>query len=275
LTSKPFGVNLTILGAKRGEPEFPSEFAEVITKNKIRVVETCGGGIPLMKQVHALLRAGGVAVLISKCVQVKHALAAQNELGSDMVSLMGFDSGGLPGEADIGIFVQAALAKKQLRIPFLLSGGVANGSQLLAALALGAAGVQVGTRFNATVECSVWPDAFKARMLAAGPRDTVIIGKPFNASSRVLKNKDATAVLAIEKELGKDVKFQDVGKLIMFDRLRDGIAAQDADLGVWNCGQSVALIDDVPTCKALITRLIQEAEDALHLSVLPSFTASL
>eukprot|EP00729_Bicosta_minor_P025693 gene25693-10910_t len=107
MTGKPFGVNLTILGAKRGEPEF-----------RALIVETCGGGIPLMRKVHELLRAGGVEVLISKCVQVKHALAAQNELGADIVSLMGFDSGGLPGEADIGIFVQAALAKKELKIPF-------------------------------------------------------------------------------------------------------------------------------------------------------------
>lgn len=184
LTEKPFGVNLTILGEKRGAPEFPEEFAAVIVKNGIRVVETCGGGVKLMKRLHEVLRAGGVEVLVSKCVQVKHAVVAQNELGADMVSLMGFDSGGLPGEADIGLFIQAALAKKQLSIPFLLSGGVATGEQLVAALAMGAAGVQIGTRFNATKECNILPESFKRKMVEAGPRDTVIVMKPFKASSR-------------------------------------------------------------------------------------------
>jgi nitronate monooxygenase len=135
LTDKPFGVNLTILGEKRGEPEFPHEFAEVIAANNIKIMETCGGGIPLMKELHKILRAGGVEVIMSKCVAVKHALTAQTELGSDMVSLMGFDSGGLPGEADTGIFINMALAQKQLTIPFIASGGIATGRQLLAALA--------------------------------------------------------------------------------------------------------------------------------------------
>ena len=184
LTDKPFGVNLTILGEKRGAPEFPEEFARVIVENKIRVVETCGGGVKLMKRLHDVLRKGGVEVIISKCVQVKHALVAQDKLGSDMISLMGFDSGGLPGEADIGLFVQAALAKRELRVPFLLSGGVATGDQLLAALAMGAAGVQIGTRFNATKECNIFPENFKQKMVEAGPRDTVIVMKPFKASSR-------------------------------------------------------------------------------------------
>jgi NADH:quinone reductase (non-electrogenic) len=103
----------------------------------------------------------------------------------------------------------------------------------------------------------------------------VVIGRPFNASSRVLRNKDAVAVLAIEREQGKDIKFKDVGKLIMFDRLRDGIAAEDPDMGVWNCGQSVALIDDVPTCQDLISRLISEAEEALAIGIKPLFTSSL
>lgn len=167
--------------------------------------------------------------------------------------------------------MQAALAKKELKIPFLLSGGVATGAQLLAALALGAAGVQIGTRFNATVECSIFPDAFKSKMLMAGPRDTLVLGKPFKASSRVIRNKDAEAVKAIEHDKGKTLKFGDVGAYIKFDRLREGIANADPDLGVWNCGQSVALIDDIPTCKELIARLIREAEETLSSTVNPMF----
>jgi nitronate monooxygenase len=130
LTSKPFGVNLTILGEKRGEAEYPEEFIAVICNAGVHIVETCGGSIPLMSKLHAALRKGGVKTIISKCVQVQHALIAQNKLGSDVISLMGFDSGGLPGEVDVGVFVQMALAKKCLKIPFVCSGGVATGRQV-------------------------------------------------------------------------------------------------------------------------------------------------
>ena len=277
MTSKPFAVNLTILGEKRGEPEYPDEFAQVICKNNIKIVETCGSNKKLMIKLHNQLRQGGVQVIISKCVAVKHALSAQNDLGSDMVSLMGFDSGGLPGEADTGIFVQCALAKKKLKIPFLLSGGVANGSQLLAALALGAAGVQIGTRFNATVECSKFNDKFKERMVQAGVKDSVIIMSSFSASSRVLKNKDAEEILKKEHEKGGKMgvmegklTFKDIGKYAMFDRLREGMEMGDPDRGVWNCGQSVALIDEVLTCQEFVTNLINEAKDALK-NVNPMF----
>lgn len=149
--------------------------------------------------------------------------------------------------------------------------GVATGGQLLAALALGAAGVQIGTRFNATLECTIFPASFKSKMVAAGARDTIVIGKPFKASSRVIRNKDAEAVQAIEHEKGNALKFADVGSYIKFDRLRDGIARADPELGVWNCGQSVALIDDVPSCRELIARLVREAEDTLSSTVKPMF----
>ena len=277
MTSKPFGVNLTILGEKRGAPEYPAEFCEVITRNNIKIVETCGSNKALMKQLHADLRAGGVQVIISKCVAIKHALTAQNVLGSDMVSLMGFDSGGLPGEADTGIFVQCAMAKKALKIPFLLSGGVANGSQLLAALALGAAGVQIGTRFNATLECTKFSSEFKDRMVSAGVKDTVIVMSSFNASSRVLKNKDAVAILKVEAEKGGkagvmrgDLTFTDISKYAKFDRLLEGMEKGDPDTGIWNCGQSVALIDDVITCQEFVDRLMTEAKEAM-IGVRPLF----
>ena len=262
--NRPFGVNLTILGVKRGEPEYPHEFVDVIVRNHIEIVETCGGGVKLMRALHEELRRGGVRVIISKCVAVRHALTAQNVLGADMVSLMGADSGGLPGEDDTGLFVQAALAKRQLAIPFLLSGGVATGSQLVAALVLGAAGVQIGTRFNATHECNMLPESFKARMVAAGPRDTIVIMKPFRASSRVMRNTDAEAVAKIEREKGAHVNFSDIGALVKFERLREGLEQGNPDLGVWNCGQSTYLIDDVPTCADLVARLVHEVRCALH-----------
>ena len=123
LTHKPLAVNLTILGEKRGEAEFPESFVETIVGHGVEIVETCGASVPLMQKLHAALRAGGVRVIISKCVSVKQALRCERELGCDMVSLMGFDSGGLPGDSDTGVFVQMALAKHcGLRVPYLCSG---------------------------------------------------------------------------------------------------------------------------------------------------------
>jgi nitronate monooxygenase len=270
MTDKPFGVNLTILGEKRGAPEYPTEFANVICQNNISIVETCGSNKSIMLKLHRQLRDGGVLTIISKCVKVKHALTAQNILGSDMVSLMGYDSGGLPGESDTGIFVQCALAKKQLSIPFLLSGGVANGSQLLAALALGACGVQIGTRFNCTVECTKFAPAFKQRMVEATAKDSIIVMSSFNASSRVLKNKDAMEIKRIEDKgggkagvLSGKLSFKDIGKYAMFDRLLEGMDRGDPDMGIWNCGQSVALVDDILTCQQFVDQLMSEATRAL------------
>lgn len=263
LTSKPFAVNLTLPGEKRGTPEFPEGFCDVICKNDIRVVETCGGSIPIMTKIHERLRSGGVKVIMSKCVHVRSAVIAQDKLGADMISLMGFDSGGLPGEADVGIFVGLALAKKTLRIPFLASGGIGTGRQLVAALALGAVGVQVGTRFNATVECNIFPNSFKEQMVKADDRSTVMVMRPFKNSSRVFKNATAIEINRIEKEKGADLKFQDIGRLVQFDLLMQGIAGNDPDSGVWNCGQSVCLVDDVPTCQVLVSRLINEAHQAM------------
>jgi NAD(P)H-dependent flavin oxidoreductase YrpB (nitropropane dioxygenase family) len=237
MTDKPFGVNLTILGEKRGTPEFPHEFCDCITRNGVKVVETCGSDPGLMAELNRILREGGVEVIMTKCVQIKHALTAQNRLGSDMVTLMGYDSGGLPGEADVGMWVQMALARQQLKIPFLVSGGVATGAQLCAALASGACGVQIGTRFNATQECNIFPDSFKARMLAAGDKDTVIVMKPFKASSRVLKNRTAEQMLAIERG-GDNLDFKQYSSLSKFDTLMDGIAQADPDLGACERRQS-------------------------------------
>eukprot|EP00756_Hemistasia_phaeocysticola_P066889 Hpha_TRINITY_DN9566_c0_g1::TRINITY_DN9566_c0_g1_i1::g.114946::m.114946/K00459/ncd2, npd; nitronate monooxygenase len=262
MTDKPFGVNLTILGEKRGKPEFPHEFVKVIVSNKIRVVETCGSP-GILKQLHPILREGGVEVIISKVTQIAHALVAQDQLGSDMVSLMGYDSGGLPGEADVGLFVQLALARKRLRIPFLASGGVATGEQLVAALSLGAAGVQIGTRFNASTDCDILPLSFKERMIAAGDRDTVMVMKPFRASSRVLKNKTAAAVLDIERSKGSAVKFSDVARYVNFDLLMAGIAEGDPDKGIWNCGQSTALCSDIPSVATIVDRIMNEAGESL------------
>ena len=152
----------------------------------------------------------------------------------------------------------------------LFSGGVANGSQLLAALALGAAGVQIGTRFNATVECNKFGTRYKNRMVKATVKDTVIVMSSFNASSRVFKNRDAMALLQVEKEKGGkagvmrgELGFKDIAEFAMFETLLAGMERDDPDKGVWNCGQSVALIDDIVTCQEFVDRLMQEAKEAM------------
>ena len=226
MTKKPFGVNLTIMGEKRGEPEYPDEFVQVITANHIRIVETCGASHPLMIKLHAQLKRGGVEVIIHKCVKVSQAKRAQEKLGVDMISLMGYDSGGLPGEGDMGIFVQAALAQKVLKIPFLLSGGVGTGQQLTAALALGAAGVQIGTAFNATRECVKFGSSYKRAMVEAGANGTVVVGKSFpGGASRVIRNRDAVEMMRIESEGGGraglkagTLTFADVAHVAKFER---------------------------------------------------------
>mmetsp|Transcript_21531 Transcript_21531/g.38036 ORF Transcript_21531/g.38036 Transcript_21531/m.38036 type:complete len:343 (-) Transcript_21531:129-1157(-) len=273
LTDKPFAVNLTILGEKRGAPEYPAEFAQVITSSGIKIVETCGGTVSLMQKLHQQLRDGGVTTIISKCVQVKHALVAQDKLGSDVIALMGNDSGGLPGEVDMGVFVQMALAKRSLKIPFLASGGVATGEQLVAALALGASGVQIGTAFNTTKECVKFPEAFKQRMIEADAKATGIVMRPMRGSSRVILNGDARAILKIEKEKGANIAFGDVAEYVMFDRLREGMANNDPDRGIWNCGQSVVLVNEVTTCKELVDRIMREAQDTMQNRLLPISSA--
>mmetsp|Transcript_46116 Transcript_46116/g.98519 ORF Transcript_46116/g.98519 Transcript_46116/m.98519 type:complete len:338 (+) Transcript_46116:97-1110(+) len=273
LTSRPFAVNLTVHGEKRGAPKWPEGFVQVICDNGIKIVETCGVSVEFMSKIHERLRAGGVKVIISKCVHVKSAITAQDRLGSDMISIMGFDSGGLPGEADVGLFVTLALAKKSLRIPFLASGGCGSGRQLVAALALGAAGVQVGTRFNATVECNIFPQSFKDQMVKADDRSTVMVMKPMKGSSRVFKNATANEINRLEREKGTKVSFKDIGDLVKFDLLMEGIEKGDPDRGIWNCGQSVALIDDIPTCQELVTRLIREAHEAMD-ELRPAFVQS-
>lgn len=271
MTGKPFGVNLTLLGEKRGEPEYPGPFVAVIVAAGVKIVETCGANRELMSRIHVALHEGGVEVIIHKCVKVSQAVRATEQLPHvSMISLMGFDSGGLPGEADTGIFVQAALAARALAVPFLLSGGVATGSQLTAALALGAAGVQIGTAFNATSDNVMFGPAYKERMVRAGVKDTVVVMSSFNASSRVFRGGDAVKLLAAERAGGGKagvragtLGFKDIAPYAMFEALREGMEAGDPDRGVWNCGQSVALVDKVVTCGELVERLVREAEESL------------
>jgi nitronate monooxygenase len=256
LTDKPFGVNLTILPSMGPPPPY-EEYARVIIEEGVRVVETAGSN----PQKWIQLFKGAGLITIHKCVTIRHALTAER-LGVDTVSLDGFECAGHPGEQDIGNFVLQARGAKVLSRPYVCSGGVGDGRQIAAALALGADGVNCGTRFCATRECN-WPDSFKERMLKANEHDTVLMLRRLNNTCRVFRNDVAVEVERIESEKGEDFDFLDVAHLVNGKRGREAEQRGDADGGIWSAGQVVGLIDSIPTCQELMTQMMQEAEDVI------------
>eukprot|EP00457_Paulinella_chromatophora_P004745 gb/GEZN01004758.1/.p1 GENE.gb/GEZN01004758.1/~~gb/GEZN01004758.1/.p1 ORF type:complete len:347 (+),score=51.32 gb/GEZN01004758.1/:95-1042(+) len=265
LTDKPFGVNLTILPTMAAMPY--DEYAQVIIEEKVRIVETAGSNpkkwIPLFKNAGL--------ITIHKCVAIRHALSAQ-KLGVSIISLDGFECAGHPGEDDIGNFVLQARGRLTLTTPYICSGGVADGAQLAASLALGAEGVNLGTRICATKECN-WPDSFKQRMVQADERQTVLMFRTLHNTARVFKNAVATQVKEIEREKGKDLEFKDIAELVMGKRGREAEARGDPDGGIWSAGQSVGLIQDIPTVAELLARMVDEAEQIIKSRLVSLVTA--
>jgi len=255
LTNKPFGCNLTILPAMV-PPDYEA-FARVIIESGVKIVETAGNNPK--KWVKMFKEAG--LICIHKCVAVRHALSAER-IGVDIISLDSMECGGHPGEDDIGGIVLLAKGAKVLKKPFIASGGIANGAQLAAALALGAEGVNMGTRFCATQECN-WPDSFKKRMLEADERQTVLIFRALHNTARVFKNKVASEVHRIELEKGQNIEFSDVAELVMGKRGREAEKNEDPDGGIWTASQAVGLIDEIPTVTELVDSIMQEAESII------------
>ena len=255
-TKKPFGVNLTILPTM-GKPPPYEEYARVIIEEGVRVVETAGSNPS--KWVRMFRQAG--IITIHKCVTIRHALSAQ-KMGVDIISLDGFECAGHPGEGDVGNFVLQAKGAKVLTTPFICSGGVGDGKQIAAALALGAEGVNCGTRFCATQEGN-WPDSFKDRMLKANEEDTVLMFRKLKNTTRVFANKVAKEVERIESQKGEALKFQDVAHLVAGARGRAAEKANDADGGIWSAGQVVGLIEDTPSVAELMRRLMEECETTI------------
>lgn len=257
LTDKPFGVNLTILPTMGAPPPY-EEYAKVIIEEGVKVVETAGSN---PKKWITLFKAAGL-ITIHKCVAIRHAISAE-KLGVDIVSLDGFECGGHPGEDDIGNFVLQAKGAKVLTKPYICSGGVGDGIQLAASLALGAEGVNCGTRFCATQECN-WPENFKKHMVAGDERQTVLMFRTLHNTARVVRNKVSAEVEALEKEKGKDLQFSDVAHLVMGNRGRQAEQDGDPDGGIWTAGQTIGLIDDIPTCQELMNRIVTEAEETIR-----------
>ena len=250
MTDKPFGVNLTFLPTVTS-PDYPG-YIRAIIEGGIKVVETAGNNP--QKYLPALHEAG--IKVIHKCTSVRHALKAES-IGCDAVSVDGFECGGHPGEDDVPNFILLPRAAEELKIPFVASGGMADGRSLVAALALGAEGINMGTRFIATKEAPVH-DNVKAAIVAATELDTRLVMRPLRNTERVLRNAAVDRLLEKERELGAALKFEDIIEQVagVYPRImREG--AMDA--GAWSCGMVAGLIHDVPTVRELIDRIMAEA----------------
>jgi len=253
LTSKPFGVNFTLLPALR--PPNYKAYAEVIISEGVKVVETAGRK---PDEFITLFKKAGIYV-IHKCVQVKHALHAQ-KLGVDCISMDGFECGGHPGEADVGNWVLLPAAAKKLKIPFIVSGGCATGTQLAAALALGAEGMNMGTRFMATREAKIHSN-IKESIVGASENDTTLVMRSLRNTERVFKTASAMKVREIEAE--KPGNIMAIRHLVTGENYRKSFQETGNPDSVWSCGQTIGLIDDIPTVENLVNRIIWKAEETI------------
>ena len=254
LTDKPFGVNLTFLPSMT-PPDFPG-LIEVIINNGVKVVETAGRNpavyMPAMKDA-------GIKV-IHKCTSVRHSIKAQ-DIGCDAVSVDGFECGGHPGEDDIPNFILLPRAADELDIPFVASGGMADARSLVAAMALGAEGMNMGTRFIATEDAPVHQNV-KEAIVNASELDTRLIMRSLTNTERVLNNPAVESLMAKEKALGDDLKFEDIIDEVagVYPKvMMDG----EPEAGAWSCGMVAGLVSDIPTVKELIDRIMSEAEDII------------
>jgi len=251
MTGKPFGVNLTFLPALAA-PDYPG-YIRAIIEGGVKIVETAGNN---PQQVLPVLHAAGIKV-IHKCTSVRHALKAQS-IGCDAVSVDGFECGGHPGEDDVPNFILLPRAADELEIPFVASGGMADGRSLVAALALGADGINMGTRFIATREAPVHQNV-KQAIVAASELDTRLVMRPLRNTERVLRNGAADRLLEKERALGANLTFEDIREEVagVYPKIMQEGAM---DAGVWSCGMVAGLIHDVPTVKELIDRIMDQAE---------------
>ena len=254
LTDKPFGVNLTFLPSLT-PPDYPG-LIEVIINNGVKVVETAGRNpavyMPAMKEA-------GIKV-IHKCTSVRHSLKAQ-DIGCDAVSVDGFECGGHPGEDDIPNFILLPRAADELDIPFVASGGMADARSLVASMALGAEGMNMGTRFIATEDAPVHQNV-KEAIVNASELDTRLIMRSLTNTERVLNNPAVESLMAKEKALGDDLKFEDIVDevAVVYPKV---MMEGEPEAGAWSCGMVAGLVSDIPTVKELIDRIMSEAEDII------------
>jgi len=255
MTDKPFGVNLTFLPSLT-PPDYPG-MVKAIIDGGVKIVETAGRN---PEQVLPPLKAAGVTV-IHKCTSVRHSLKAQS-IGCDAVSVDGFECGGHPGEDDVPNFILLPRAAEELTIPFVASGGMADGRSLVAALAFGADGINMGTRFIATKEAPVH-QRVKEALVAATELDTRLIMRPLRNTERVMRNPAVERLLEKEKALGANLQFSDIIEEVagVYPKI---MLEGDMEAGAWSCGMVAGLIHDIPTVKELIDRIMAEAESIIR-----------
>jgi NAD(P)H-dependent flavin oxidoreductase YrpB (nitropropane dioxygenase family) len=250
MTDKPFGVNLTFLPVLT-QPDYPG-YIRAIVEGGVRIVETAGNNP--QKWLPALHEAG--IKVIHKCTSVRHSLKAE-AIGCDAVSVDGFECGGHPGEDDVPNFILLPRAAEELKIPFVASGGMADGRSLVAALSLGADGINMGTRFIATREAPVHENVKRA-IVAASELDTRLVMRPLRNTERVLKNAAAERLLEKERSLGAKLKFEDIIEQVagVYPRI---MQQGEMDAGVWSCGMVAGLINDIPSVRELIDHIMDQA----------------
>lgn len=255
MTPHPFAVNLTLLPAL--VPPDYSAYAQAIIDSNITIVETAGNSPgPIIKQ----LKDAGCTVL-HKCTTIRHARSAV-ALGVDFLSIDGFECAGHVGESDITNFILLGRARQSLSVPFIASGGFADGQGLAAALALGAEGINMGTRFMCTVEAPIHRN-IKDAIVEAQETDTELVLRRWRNTSRLFGNKVAKEAVRVERE-SRSGKFEDVAPLVSGKRGREVFVNGDVDYGVWTAGQVIGLIHDVPSCRELVERIEREAEETLE-----------
>ncbi|QPC99433.1 MULTISPECIES: NAD(P)H-dependent flavin oxidoreductase [Qipengyuania] len=249
MTDKPFGVNLTILPSINPPPY--AEYRAAIIESGVKIVETAG----YKPQEHVdHFKQHGVKV-IHKCTAVRHAVSAE-KMGVDAISIDGFECAGHPGEDDIPGLILIPAAADKISIPMLASGGFGDGRGLAAALALGADGINMGTRFCATKEAPIHEN-FKQAMVEADERQTKLIFRTYRNSARVAANAISEEVVRLERE-GKP--FEEVAHLVKGQRGREGYETGDTERGIWSAGMIQGLIHDVPTVRELVERIVDEAD---------------
>ncbi|KAF5311627.1 hypothetical protein D9611_009445 [Ephemerocybe angulata] len=253
LTSKPFGVNITLLPSIN-LPDYAG-YARAAVEEGVRIFETAGNNPgPLIKY----FKENG-CIVIHKCTTIRHAKSAEKH-GVDVLSIDGFECAGVPGEEDIGGLYLLARAARELKVPYVASGGIADARGFAAALALGASGVNMGTRFMCTVESPIHQN-IKDKIVASTERDTVHIFRTLHNTTRVFKNKVSMEVVATEKR--GNANFEDVKDLVSGARGKGVYDLGDPDYGIWTAGIAMGLIEDIPTCKELVQRLERETVEII------------
>jgi nitronate monooxygenase len=254
MTEKPFGVNLTVFPTIH--PTDYNGYAKAIIDGGVKIVETAG--TPAVAEQWAMFKAAGIKI-IHKCTSVRHALSAERK-GVDAISIDGFECAGHPGEDDIPGLILIPAAADQVKIPMLASGGFGDGRGLVAALALGADGINMGTRFCATKEAPIH-DGIKQQIVANDERATELLFRSYRNTARVARNSVAEEAVKIEREGNA---FDAIAHLVNGARGKQGLVNGDPEHGIWSAGMVQGLIHDIPSVKELVDRIMGEANGIIR-----------